>query len=183
MIGHRRGMAGETLLTVMILALLLLSGFELARGFSVKHALGEGSATAARQLSLNPAAWTTAVATVQNDVTNNVLGGDRGPSVTVELFDANGSSMDPATLSNAPFGTEFRVRASVAMNQFMPLLGTSSRTVTVEHRMLVERFQELSVKETENAPLSSGSAGPHLHHHRTGLRRSARATGNHLADA
>jgi Flp pilus assembly protein TadG len=135
MIAHRRGTAGETLLTIVILALLLLSGFELARGFSVKHTLDEGSATAARQLSLNPAVWTTAVATVQTNVTNNVLGGDLGPSISVELFDANGASMAPATLANAPFGTEFRVRASVAMNLVMPLLGTASRTVTVEHRL------------------------------------------------
>ncbi len=141
MIAHRRGTAAESLLTIMILAMLLLGGFEIARGFSVKHAMDTGTATAARQLSLNPSAWTTAVATVQNDVTNNVLGGDLGPSVTVELFDANGAAMDPSFLAYAPFGTEFRVRASLAMNLAMPLLGTASRTVTVEHRMLVERFQ------------------------------------------
>ncbi len=70
MLSDRRGTAAETLIYIAIFVILLFGSVQIGRAFAIKDALDSGVSFAARQLSLNPAAWTEAQASVRADFFN-----------------------------------------------------------------------------------------------------------------
>ncbi len=140
MLSDRRGTAAETLLYIAVCVILLFGSVEIGRAFAIKDALDTGVSFAARQLSLNPAAWSDAEASVRGEVDGNFLGAGLGSQVTLTLMNAGGSTITPTQLAALPFGSEFRLRARLPLNVVVPLLLNTSRTIQVEHRMLVERY-------------------------------------------
>jgi Flp pilus assembly protein TadG len=140
MLSDRRGTAAETLLYIAVFVILLFGSVEIGRAFAIKDALDTGVSFAARQLSLNPAAWSDAEASVRGEVDGNFLGAGIGSQVTLTLMNAGGSTITPAQLAALSFGSEFRLRARLPLNVVVPLLLNTSRTIQVEHRMLVERY-------------------------------------------
>ena len=140
MLSDRRGTAAETLLYIAVFVILLFGSVEIGRAFAIKDALDTGVSFAARQLSLNPAAWSDAEASVRGEVDGNFLGAGLGSQVTLTLMNAGGSTITPAQLAALSFGSEFRLRARLPLNVVVPLLLNTSRTIQVEHRMLVERY-------------------------------------------
>ncbi len=140
MLSDRRGTAAETLIYIAIFVILLFGSVQIGRAFAIKDALDSGVSFAARQLSLNPAAWTEAQASVRAEVDGNFLGAGLGSQVTLTLMNAGGSTITSAQLAALSFGAEFRLRASLPLNVVVPLLLNTSRTIQVEHRMLVERY-------------------------------------------
>lgn len=132
-----QGQAGiEVLIALLVLVPLLLGGFSLARGYSARHALENSTAVAARQIALNPAAWTPALAGVQTTVDNSLLGGTGG-SVTCNVRDAWGGAVDPATLA---FGSRFSVTCMVPYQAAIPFVSTDPRTLTAVHSEVIERY-------------------------------------------
>ncbi|MEK9164485.1 MAG: hypothetical protein AAB342_03935 [Chloroflexota bacterium] len=140
MLSDRRGTAAETLIYIAIFVILLFGSVQIGRAFAIKDALDSGVSFAARQLSLNPAAWTEAEASVRNEVDGNFLGAGLGSQVTLTLMNSGGSTITSAQLAALSFGAEFRLRASLPLNVVVPLLLNETRTIQVEHRMLVERY-------------------------------------------
>ncbi len=140
MLSDRRGTAAETLLYIAVFVILLFGSVEIGRAFAIKDALDTGVSFAARQLSLNPAAWSDAEASVRGEVDGNFLGAGLGSQVTLTLMNTGGSTITPAQLAALSFGSEFRLRARLPLNVVVPLLLNTSRTIQVEHRMLVERY-------------------------------------------
>jgi Flp pilus assembly protein TadG len=140
MLSDRRGTAAETLIYIAIFVILLFGSVQVGRAFAIKDALDSGVSFAARQLSLNPVAWTEAQASVRNEVDGNFLGAGLGSQITLTLMNSSGSTITSAQLAALSFGSEFRLRASLPLNVIVPLLLNQTRTIQVEHRMLVERY-------------------------------------------
>lgn len=139
---RERGQASiELLLAVLVLSALFFGGVELAKGVAVKHALDVGVSEAARGLALDPTQYTWADALVRAEVTDNVMGGDLGSSITLRLLDAGGAEITPAMLVGYAFGTTFRVRAEVPFQAVVPFVpGLSARAIAAEHWAVVERY-------------------------------------------
>ncbi len=140
MLSDRRGTSAETLIYIAVFVILLFGSVQIGRAFAVKDALDSGVSFAARQLSLNPSAWTEAAASVRSEVDGNFLGAGLGSQVTLTLMNSSGSTITSGQLAALSFGAEFRLRASLPLNVVVPLLLNETRTIQVEHRMLVERY-------------------------------------------
>ncbi len=133
----------EMLLAVLILALLSLGTIEIARGYAVKHAMEVGTAQAARGLSIDTSQWDWADTTIRREVTTNVLGGDYGSNLSIQLFDQAGFPLAPAQLNDAaamPYGSVFWVRVSVPFVPHAPFLNLDERTMQVWHSGVVQRW-------------------------------------------
>lgn len=130
----------ELLLVLFILVPLLFGAIELSRGVSLRHSLASSTQVAVRALSLEPAEWTWASNVIQDSVTGNVLGGGNVSAVTISAYDDTGQSLTPAALAGLPFGTPFRVEASVDYTPDIPLFSNLQVTIRVTHWGIVERY-------------------------------------------
>lgn len=140
MIRDGRGHTGETLLWVMVSTLLFLGAVQIGRAFSLKDSLDAGVSVAVRQLSLDPSAWNEAEESVRQAVDRNFLSRGYGDQVSLVLENEDGDEISAGDLAAMGFGAEFRLRASLPLAVVIPFLGTTDRTIAVEHRMLVERY-------------------------------------------
>lgn len=140
MLKSRQGNSVETLFFVMIFVLTLLGGVEISRAYAIRHAMDSGTAIAARQLSLDPSAWSTAVSTVQSTVNANFLGGNYGNSVSVTALDSGGGTLSSAAVNALSFGTVFRVRSTLTLTVVSPMLGSFAKNLQVEHWSIIERY-------------------------------------------
>jgi Flp pilus assembly protein TadG len=137
MLRQTRGQAGVEMLVVMLLLVpLLLGGFSLAQGYSARHALENGTAVAARQIALQPDAWTAALAGVEATVDGSLLGG-AGGAVTCQVRDRWGAAVDPQDL---PFASPFSVTCSVPFQAELPFLPTAPRLLASTHYEVMERY-------------------------------------------
>ena len=134
-----RGQAAvESLLVLIILALVIFGGIELSRGVAVRQALDSGAGAAVRALALDPSQWTFAGTIVQQGVNQNVLG--IKPSATLKVYDASGTLRSSAWLSGSPFGTSFVLEASAPYQADIPFLAEPLVTIRVRHWGIVERY-------------------------------------------
>ena len=131
----------ELMLALPVIAGLLFGGVELARGVGLRSALDSGVSVAARTLSLDPAQWSWAVQAIQDSLDANPLGdsGNVG-ALSVTAYDAAGNTLSPAALAGLPFGTRFRLAASVEYTPDFLLFSSHTVTIRVEHRGIVERY-------------------------------------------
>jgi len=131
----------EFLLVLPVVVGLLFGGVELARGVGLRHALDGGTAVAVRALSLDPTQWAWAVQAVEQSLNDNPLGnsGNVG-SLMVRAYDSSGNVLSPATLAALPFGTRFRLEASVDYTPDFLLFSGHTVTIRVEHQGIVERY-------------------------------------------
>lgn len=130
----------ELLLVLLVLVPLLFGGIELARGVSIRHSLASGTLVAMRSLSLEPANWTWATGTIQASIDANVLGNGALGSLDIQAYDSSGSPISSGALAGLPFGTPFRLEASVNYTPDIPLVGGSTITLRVSHWGIVERY-------------------------------------------
>ena len=130
----------ELLLVLLILVPLLFGGIELARGVSLRHSLSSGVLVAVRSLSLEPTTWSWSNTVINQSVSENVLGGGNASTPTVQAYGSTGTAISPATLAGLPFGTPFRLEASVNYTPDIPLLGGTPITIRVSHWGIVERY-------------------------------------------
>jgi Flp pilus assembly protein TadG len=143
---HRNTESGqavlEFLLVLMILAPLLFGGIELARGVGIRHALDSGVGVATRALSLDPTQWSWAATVISQSVTGNPLGGGAGTTnaPVVKVYNAGGTEISATTLASLPFGSAFRLAASVTYTPDVPLVGGQMVTIRVSHWGIVERY-------------------------------------------
>lgn len=135
----RRGQAAvEALLVVMLLAILIFGGVELARGVAIRQALDSGTGAAVRALSLDPAGWNYARDLIQAGADQNVMGEE--VAVSLRVLDAGGSAQSSAWLSGSPFGTGFLLEASAPFQADIPFLSEPLLTISVRHWGIVERY-------------------------------------------
>jgi Flp pilus assembly protein TadG len=130
----------ELLLVLLILVPLLFGGIELARGVSLRHSLSSGVLVAVRSLSLEPTSWSWSNTVIHQSVSENVLGGGNASTPTIQAFSSNGTAISPTTLAGLPFGTPFRLEASLNYTPDIPLLGGIPITIRVSHWGIVERY-------------------------------------------
>ena len=130
----------ELLLVLLILVPLLFGGIELARGVSLRHSLSSGVLVAVRSLSLEPTTWSWSNTVINQSVSDNVLGGGNASVPTIQAYGSTGAAISAATLAGLPFGTPFRLEASVNYTPDSPLLGGTPITIRVSHWGIVERY-------------------------------------------
>ena len=130
----------ELLLVLMILVPLLFGGIELARGVSLRHSLSSGVLVAVRSLSLEPTTWSWSNTVINQSVSENVLGGGNASTPTIQTYSSTGTAISPTTLAGLPFGTPFRLDASVNYTPDIPILGGTLITIRVSHWGIVERY-------------------------------------------
>ncbi len=118
----------EMMLLLPVLLLLLLGGLELARGATLRMALGDGTWRAARYLSVyDPWDEVRAETIVRDAVADNALGGDPA-AVTVTVSDDGGRS----------FGHVITVRAETTFCPLVPFLTPGCVGLAAEHSVQVE---------------------------------------------
>lgn len=138
---HEKGQGSiELLLVLLILIPLLFGGIELARGVGIRHALDSGVSISTRALSLNPTQWSWATSVIDQAVTGNPLGGGAVSSPVIIVYDKNGNQINPSTLANLPFGSAFRLEATVSYKPDITLVGGQTVTIRVSHWGIIERY-------------------------------------------
>ena len=130
----------ELLLVLFILVPLLFGGIELARGVSLRHSLSSGVLVAVRSLSLEPTTWSWSNTVIHQSISENVLGSGNASIPTIQAYSSSGGAISPATLAGLPFGTPFRLEASLNYTPDIPLLGGTPITIRVSHWSIVERY-------------------------------------------
>jgi hypothetical protein len=134
-----RGQAAvETLLALMVLALVIFGGVELARGVAIRQALDSSAGAAVRALSLDPSEWSYARDLVQAGADANVMGEEI--PVTLRVLDADGTARSATWLSGSPFGTGFLLEASAPFQADIHFLSEPLLTISVRHWGIVERY-------------------------------------------
>ncbi len=141
---NERGQATvEMLLVVLILTLISLSTFEIARGYAIKQSMDVGVAKAVRGLSVDSSQWAWADSTIRNEVSGNVLGGGYGASLSLEIRDRWGNAITPAQLNDPatmPYGSVFWIRASVPYLPHARFLNLASRQIEIWHSGVIQRW-------------------------------------------
>jgi hypothetical protein len=130
----------ELLFALLILLPLIFGGIELSRGVDIRQSLASGTFIAARGLSLEPDEWGWALSTIQSSLNTNVLGGGAVSAPTVKIYNDSGSEITATALNVLPFGSPFRVEATVTYTPDIPIVGGIPITIQVSHRSLVERY-------------------------------------------
>ena len=128
----------EALLVLMLLVLVIFSGFELSRGIALRQALDSGAGIAVRALSLDPSQWAIASQILQQAVDQHVVGGQSG--INLQVYDTGGNPRNEAWLSGSPFGTTFILEASAPFQADIPFLLNPGITIRVRHWGIVERY-------------------------------------------
>ncbi len=141
---NERGQATvEMLLVVLILTLISLGAFEIARGYAIKQSMDVGVAKAVRGLSIDSSQWAWADSTIRNEVGGNVLGGGYGASLSLEIRDRWGNAITPAQLNDPatmPYGSVFWIRASVPYLPHAPFLNLTTRQIEIWHSGVIQRW-------------------------------------------
>lgn len=153
----RRGQAtAESTFVLMVLALTLFGGFEIARGLSLKHSLDSGAYLAARWWSYQPrldeVTRQAAETLVRQEVERNV-GAPSAAGVRVRICGAaqpspcpaHGAGLDDRGGAGVPFTTAFRVDAEVpfgtADGRPLPFLGSVlPGRLRAGHAQTVEKY-------------------------------------------
>ena len=133
----------EMLLVVLILTLVSLGAFEIARGYAIKQAMDVGVAKAVRGLSIDSSQWAWADSTIHNEVGGNVLGGGYGASLSLEIHDRWGNAITPAQLNDPatmPYGSVFWIRATVPFLAHAPFLNLTTRQIEIWHSGVIQRW-------------------------------------------
>ena len=130
----------ELLLVLLILVPLLLGGIELARGVGIRSSLDSGVGVATRALSLDPSQWAWSTSVINQAANDNILGGGSVSAITVRIYNASGTQINPNAFASLPFGTSFRLEASCAYTPDIPLVGGQTVTIRVSHWGIVERY-------------------------------------------
>ncbi len=143
MVADERGQGSvETLFILMVLVVTLFGAFELGQGVMLKHALDVSTEKGARLLSINPADFTTAEATIRREVDANLLGGGYGSQVSVRLYDAATlTEISPAALTNAALGYRFLLTAELTWQAHVPFTPLSPRALQAGHHGVVDRVR------------------------------------------
>ncbi|MEM1551056.1 MAG: TadE/TadG family type IV pilus assembly protein [Candidatus Bathyarchaeia archaeon] len=126
-----RGQAAVELAVVLIvLLLLIIGGFELARFITLKHSLSAGTWHAARYLSLNPWDEEKAREIILQTVERNVLGSSKDVEIYIYFEDP----------LNKKFGSRFSILAEIPFDPFIPFLPITPRKISVSHSLMVEAW-------------------------------------------
>jgi Flp pilus assembly protein TadG len=118
----------EMVLLLPVFMLLIVGGLEMARGATLRMALGDGTWRAVRFLSVyDPWDEAEAKTIVQDAVSHNVLGGDPS-SVTLTVSDDGGRG----------FGSVITIRAEAVFCPVVPFLTGGCLTLESEHSQQIE---------------------------------------------
>jgi len=138
-VGDITGQAAvESLLVLMILALVIFGGIELSRGVAIRQALDSSTAAAVRALSLDPEQWRYVRDLVREQTDQNVMGAD--VETRLQILDGDGTPRNSAWLAASSFGTPFMLEASAPFQADIPFLSEPVVTIRVRHWGIVERY-------------------------------------------
>ena len=136
---NQKGQAAvESLLILMILALVIFGGIELNRGVAIRQALDSSAGAAVRALSLDPSQWGFAANLIQTGTNKNIMGAN--VTTSIQVYDASGILRSSAWLSGSPFGTTFILESSAPFQADIPFLSSNILTIKVQHWGIVERY-------------------------------------------